>query len=64
MNNDNFSAHGLIHSTLMPSRSRSVLSLLGDLMGAVYEVRAESAPGIPCVQFATFACPNESHVPL
>ncbi|KAB5588281.1 Med12 domain containing protein [Ceratobasidium theobromae] len=47
MNNDNFSAHGLIHSTLTPSRNRSVLSLLGDLMSAVYEVRAESAPGIP-----------------
>ncbi|KAG8709991.1 RNA polymerase II mediator complex subunit [Ceratobasidium sp. 395] len=47
MNNDNFSAHGLIHTTLMPSRNRSVLSLLGDLMSAVYEVRAESTLNIP-----------------
>ncbi|KAG8686075.1 RNA polymerase II mediator complex subunit, partial [Ceratobasidium sp. 394] len=47
MNNDNFSAHGLIHSTLMPSRNRSVISLLGDLMSAVYEVRAESTLNIP-----------------
>ncbi|QRV93786.1 mediator complex subunit Med12 [Ceratobasidium sp. AG-Ba] len=47
MNNDNFSAHGMIHSTLMPSRNRSVLSLLGDLMSAVYEVRADSTSSVP-----------------
>lgn len=56
MNNDNFSAHGLIHSTLLPSRNRSVLSLLGDLMSAVYEVRAESTLNIPYVPAHYLIC--------
>ncbi|CAE6502670.1 unnamed protein product [Rhizoctonia solani] len=47
VSNDSFSAHGLIYGSLKPSRNRSALALLGDLMSAVYEVRAESSPGIP-----------------
>ncbi|KAF8756928.1 Transcription mediator complex subunit Med12 [Rhizoctonia solani] len=45
--NDSFSAHGLIYGSLKPSRNRSALALLGDLMSAVYEVRTESSAGIP-----------------
>ncbi|QRW21284.1 mediator complex subunit Med12 [Rhizoctonia solani] len=33
--NDSFSAHGLIYGSLKPSRNRSALALLGDLMSAV-----------------------------
>ncbi|KAH7339351.1 hypothetical protein B0J17DRAFT_705466 [Rhizoctonia solani] len=47
VSNDSFSAHGLIYGSLKPSRNRSALALLGDLMSAVYEVRTESSPGIP-----------------
>ncbi|CAE7226860.1 unnamed protein product [Rhizoctonia solani] len=46
VSNDSFSAHGLIYGSLKPSRNRSALALLGDLMSAVYEVRAESSSSI------------------
>ncbi|CAE6538597.1 unnamed protein product [Rhizoctonia solani] len=47
VSNDSFSAHGLIYGSLKPSRNRSALALLGDLMSAVYDVRAEASSSIP-----------------